>query len=672
MPGIATHFQLLEKSKDRLGIKNMGYGYLGSIGASLGDFIPNSDDGNGTRPQTSAYWQVWNQIFAQFFGYKPDDPTTDSDAPPLRTLLKTIGDTLRDLQAAVEPRDVDKLNDINLDAFQDAAKDLAKFATLLNLDPAQLTAPLGQLIFDSASLNQAANDKPRPPRDLFVRDLLHSRHTGTFLRVLQEKASDDKLKSYALGYLTSYAGKVCGNPFINSIVGGPYRTQWWRHRWISNYVDVWIFGFYNPGVSMSGDTPTPGYDQWKNLCGANLHTRMSEAFGPNNPFAGLTVDFAMNVLRGKEALPENTMKLPQTFCEYWFDSMREAYGDEAPGWIADADDKRRQLVLTYAFLQLWMVLWFQTGADVPGVGLLPSPPDKKPTQCGAIPVWDGPGTSGQGSGNPGTTPPLPRPETESDLAETISGIIAIIAGAAAWFASEGLLGAGTIGVGARLVSNEDTQVNWDGLECSLYWYRWYHYGFCETLHRALTLSGFSFPYASELDKTIFDSDGETPLSVGLDRIKSRRSDTYPAQAPDGPPLQPKTLAQIAAWLIPSITGPEQPTTVGYLDSAYPSFFVDDPANSLGAGQLRAIFQPPSIVNNANMFKKEANVASRTGNAIDNINELFKQIDEFIKGPNDDPRNRNFPQWNLDGDRGLYFWTWEFDDAYDATHIHTVD
>ena len=121
MPGIATHFQLLEKSKDRLGIKNMGYGYLGSIGASLGDFIPNSDDGNGTRPQTSAYWQVWNQIFAQFFGYKPDDPTTDSDAPPLRTLLKTIGDTLRDLQAAVEPRDVDKLNDINLDAFQDAA-----------------------------------------------------------------------------------------------------------------------------------------------------------------------------------------------------------------------------------------------------------------------------------------------------------------------------------------------------------------------------------------------------------------------------------------------------------------------------------------------------------------------------------------------------------------------
>jgi len=658
MPGIATHFKILEKSKDQLGIKNMGFGYLGAIGASLGDFIPNGDDGGDTTPQYSAYWQVWNQIFALLFGFKPDDPSVDSGTPPLLNLMTTIQGTLKGLQDAVASRDVNKLKDLNLDEFEGAAKDLAKFVSLLNLDPGGFTAPIGQLIFDSASLKPGIDGKPLAPDSLFIRDLLHSRRTGTCLRVLQQNAGDDKTKAYALGYLTSFAGKVCGNPFINSIVGGPYRTQWWRHRWISNYVDAWVFGFYEtPGASMSGDTPTPAYDQWKSLCDANLHTRMSKAFGQNNPFADLDFNFVMDVLRGKQQLPADK-KLPPAFCNYWFESMQEAYGELAPGWIADANENRRQLVLTHAFLQLWMVLWFQTGTDVRGLGSLPELPDKKPPQCGAMPTWDGPGTQGQGSGNPGTTPPIPRPETESDALETISGIIAIIVGAAAWYASEGLLGAGLIGVGADLVSNEDTKVNWDGLECSVYWYRWYHYGFCETLHQALTVSGFSLPYASELDKTLFDADGNS-LSVGLERIKSRRSDTFPAQ-------QSKSLSQMAAWLVPPATGQEMPTTVAYLDAAYPSFFVDDHANNLGAGNSRAIFQTPGVVNDANMFKKEAGIASRTGNAIENILELFKHRDEFIGAEND------FPQWNLDGDRGMYFWTWKFIDAYDTTQIQIAD
>jgi len=656
MPGIPTHFLLLERSNDRLEVapKNMGYAYLGSIGASLGDFIPNSDGGAGT-PERTAYWDVWNQIFALLFGYKPDDPKTDSGTPALLTLLTTLQTTLVELQKAVDARDVDKLNDLDgqLNDFQTAATDLAKFTTLLNLDPAGLTGPLGQLIFDSMNFKPKSNGKPPATPTLFVRDLLHSRRTGTFLRVLHDKAADDKLKGYALGYLTSYAGKVCGNPFINSIVGGPYRTQWWRHRWISNYVDAWAYGFYDAGASMSGDTPTPPYAQWKNLCDANLHTRMSDAFGQDSPFAGMTPDFVMNVIRGKQELPDER-KLSATFCKYWFDSMSEAYAELAPGWIADADDERRQVVLTHAFLRLWMVLWFQTGTGVYGLGALPPLPDKKPTQCGPMPVWDGPGTQGQGSGNPGTAPPLPRPETESDAFDTISGIIAIILGAAAWYASEGLLGAGLIIAGAKQVSNDNTTVNWDGLECALYWYRWYHYGFCDTLHQAMTQSGFSFPYASELDKNLFDAQGNS-LSVGLERIKSRRSDTFPAQ-------QPKSLVQMAAWLVPPMTGPEMPTTVAYLDAAYPSFFVDDPANGLGPAQARAIFQTPGLVNNANLFKKEGGIASRTGNAIDNIHELFKHLDEFSGEQND------FPQWNLDGDRGMYFWTWAFVDAYDTNQI----
>jgi hypothetical protein len=666
MPGIPTHFLLLDRTNDRLDIadKNLGYGYLGAIGASLGDFIPHTDSGSGA-PDRTVYWQVWNQIFALLFGYNPDKPTDNSAQPPLIDLLRTIESTLEKLKAAVGPRDLGKLQDLSdsgqLDQFQAAAADLAKFVTLLNLDPGELTAPIGQLIYNSTNFKPGSGN--RPPEKLFMRDLLHARRTGTFLRLLLEGANDagdEKLGAYSLGYLTSYAGKVCGNPFINSIVRGSYRTQWWRHRWISNYVDAWVYGFYDAGATMAGDTPTPPYADWRNLADAKLHLKLSEGLGQNSPMAGLDVAFVMDVLRGKQELPTDKM-LPPVFCEYWCKAVADAYGDLAPEWITDADKDRRRLILSHAFLQLWMVLWFQTGSGVQGLGLLPPLPDKKPSGCtGSQPKWDGPGTHGQDSGNPATVPPVPRPETESDAARTITGIFAIVLGALAFLASEGLLGGGMIGAGVALVLDDDTTANWDALDCSLYWYRWYHYGFCEALHQSLVYGGFSFPYAAELDKTLMDAEGKD-ISVGIDRIKSQRTDTFPAK-------QPTTVPQMTAWLIPPSTGQEQLPTIGYLDAAYPNFFIDDPSHNLGPGKFRSVHETPGLVNDANLFKTEMQLASRTGNAILNIQELLAHRDDFV-GPDND-----FPQWNLDADRGLYFWTWTFRDpkVYDTTQITIAD
>ena len=49
MPGIPTHFRLLDLANPDLKIKaeNMSFAYLGAIGPSLGDFIPTSDSGTG-------------------------------------------------------------------------------------------------------------------------------------------------------------------------------------------------------------------------------------------------------------------------------------------------------------------------------------------------------------------------------------------------------------------------------------------------------------------------------------------------------------------------------------------------------------------------------------------------------------------------------------------------
>lgn len=67
-------------------------------------------------------------------------------------------------------------------------------------------------------------------------DMLHYRETGTFAQNLWKVAKDgsDQQKAYTLGYLTHIATDVVGHAYVNTIVGGPYRTHIWRHVTVEN------------------------------------------------------------------------------------------------------------------------------------------------------------------------------------------------------------------------------------------------------------------------------------------------------------------------------------------------------------------------------------------------------------------------------------------------------
>ena len=80
--------------------------------------------------------------------------------------------------------------------------------------------------------------------------------------------------AYAYGYVVGYAANVCGSPFINSCVGGPHRTQWWRRRFTNNFVDAWVHGRYELDPRpVPADVPSPPYPDWPNLAVANLQQR---------------------------------------------------------------------------------------------------------------------------------------------------------------------------------------------------------------------------------------------------------------------------------------------------------------------------------------------------------------------------------------------------------------
>jgi hypothetical protein len=74
--------------------------------------------------------------------------------------------------------------------------------------------------------------------DWYWFDMLHYRHTGDFARNLVQNAGNDRQKAYALGYLTHIATDVVGHPYVNQIVGGPFRLGVQRHVTAENFMDA--------------------------------------------------------------------------------------------------------------------------------------------------------------------------------------------------------------------------------------------------------------------------------------------------------------------------------------------------------------------------------------------------------------------------------------------------
>ena len=114
-------------------------------------------------------------------------------------------------------------------------------------------------------------------------DYTHHRWTGDFGKALVRRAhqsSDPALRAYALGWLSHVTADVVGHPYVNTAVGGPYRSHWQRHFIQEKFMDTWVWGFYHTsGVSMPpsvlpGEIPFD-YATWTNINGSSLHDKIN-------------------------------------------------------------------------------------------------------------------------------------------------------------------------------------------------------------------------------------------------------------------------------------------------------------------------------------------------------------------------------------------------------------
>lgn len=84
-------------------------------------------------------------------------------------------------------------------------------------------------------------------------DILHYRRTGQFARTLQDFANhtgDPILIAYANGYFSHVGGDIVGHPYVNSIVGGPFRNHALRHMVVESLLDVQIWKDYKAGAEI--------------------------------------------------------------------------------------------------------------------------------------------------------------------------------------------------------------------------------------------------------------------------------------------------------------------------------------------------------------------------------------------------------------------------------------
>jgi hypothetical protein len=644
MPGIATQFAILEHTIERLSASadpalrdaaavlqaHSAYAHLGAIGPALADFLPADPSPPGAPTfGVSPYASLWSLVFRLVGG---DGTTAD---PGMLAVLQTFRGFIEKIVPIADAEDLGALKDLQdsgeLDAVTDMAANLSTLVASIEPKVISIGAAIKTGMRPSVTVDPG---DPVPNHAVWTaREQLFWRRPGRFAMSLvrrAEETADPRFHAYALGYLCSFAGNVAGNPFVNSIVGGPYRTQWWRNRWVSNYIDTWVHGYYGAGASMSGDTPSPDYASWPGLCNAKLHERIT--VDPLDPVAVLAG------LRDGTPFPK---VLPDDFAAFWMDAWHGAYGSApSPRFQADA--------LNGAYVMTWMMLWFQTSGDV--LGCNAAPPMTPPGDCTdpTQPPWVDPNTATPGDNGTGSGPPSPTFEHDPDTAEVVSGIILALLGGAISLFGGVAVGVPLIALGVGMIVDGELQFTWGQLRCDLYWYRVYLYNGVKVLHDLTTYGGFTHPDPAELaydDTTITLLNNQIPFDAGKRVVKSqiRRPGKdqrlgYPADPWSGLlGTWPNAPTASQGW--------EEPQTTAYLTAAYPSFFVDDDAaNGLTADtDVRTGGTWPPGVRLTPGTDDPVQFANATANAVDLISRAGDPL----------------PDWNLDGDRGTASLTFEF-------------
>jgi len=163
-----------------------------------------------------------------------------------------------------------------------------------------------------------------PEDEWYWIDFLHYRRTGRFASTMWDLAgNDDDLRRYVLGYASHIGTDVIGHSFVNTIVGGPYRTHWHRHKLVENWIDAYARNLYQDSTKTFKCLDIGGKDMYRaNAISGSYYHRLLEF--PNG-------------------------RMPDPLAKMIFEAMNKTYSDIAhPGFLSPAD-----IDTTYRLFLMW-------------------------------------------------------------------------------------------------------------------------------------------------------------------------------------------------------------------------------------------------------------------------------------------------------------------------------
>lgn len=591
---------------------------FGAIGGAIGDFVPNEVSAPNTQGRTG-YYQLWQQILSIAVG----NPTLDPPLPGLVPTLSTLEQALATLTKLVANHDFNgmlafKDSPTGLAAVDGATKDLATI--LKHFTDIDTLANFGKLIGTAQEPKINKGSQLYPPNMWTGREWLHWKRPGTFAGELMAQArrtEDPRFIAYAAGWQAGYATLVCGSGFATSAAGSSYRTYWWRNRWTDNFIDAWAWGFYLSGSTLD-EREHFDYDNWPSLCNAKLHDWIDVTATTQDPMA-----LASLVVQDSGPLPQ---LLPDDFTQFWINAWTAAYQPQGdPLFTAER--------VQAGYLLTWLALWFQTSGDV--IGCAPAPPGAPPAACGnnpQPPPWVVPGTNNPMTGEP-FKPQTPSADLDPDVGETVCAVILAVLGIAAIVFGGYAVGAGLLAAGIGLGLDGVEQLDWDTWQCNLYWQGQYMVNGLTLCHELMVLGGFQYPYASDLAIS-----QETTISYGTHSLSFMSAGTMCRSRVLKNLLVPWNGGQLplASWTNYPTGATEAPVSAVWdLDGLWPSAFINDAASNPVVASIRTA--PPAY---------NTGVNGSFGPAVQNAVALLRDPPETL------------PNWDLDGDRGLGWLTWQ--------------
>ena len=230
MPTAGTHITLIERLALDPKLKPL-----------LGDPLADETDPAGLQMRYAKLGAIGPDLFYALLDYGGDVQDLANFFAKYSGALECMSHVMHDLDAFGTKVMSDATFGVS-DTAKAAADEIKGVVVNINGIMNELVTVLVTDSYNFFTIFEAKRQQDSPRTRWYWADYLHYVRSGRFVSTLFDGAGNDpNLRAYAYGYLSHYVTDVIGHPFVNQVVGAPWRMYWQRHHLVENFMDAYVW-----------------------------------------------------------------------------------------------------------------------------------------------------------------------------------------------------------------------------------------------------------------------------------------------------------------------------------------------------------------------------------------------------------------------------------------------